>query len=332
MQHRLFVMSVATRRRLRPGFANREINREPVRDLLRAPPRRPPPILPMWLVQPLPHRCLRPGDDRAIGPADSTGQPFLHVLAQPVVGRELRGLRAFRCLLRFPLCDHGTVDLLPAPGRRIAAQFAGDRSRVAADAAGNLTHPVLLGTQQRDLLTLGERQVPARGLVQTDRRHAPSVTEPADPDRPRHPHNLRRLSRRCSQRDLPPKITLHRPRRLRPARRTHRCPQRPIRRPLPSHTHRRPRQLLPTAPHRTPPRSRCCDHQLNPPTGPIGAIRTRLRAFTNRWAGPSSSSAAALCPSPDWCRPTSRGPGSTSPTSGAAAGMRCSPRTTWRSA
>jgi len=40
---------------------------------------------------------------------------------------------------------------------------------VTTDPAGNLLHSVILGSQQRNLLPFGERQVPARGLGKTDR-------------------------------------------------------------------------------------------------------------------------------------------------------------------
>ena len=200
------------------GLIIGEVDLQPVRDLFRAPRRRPPPVLPVRLVQPLPRRRLGPGDDRAVGPADAPGEPLLHVLTQPVVAHELRGLRALRRLLRLPLRHQGPVDRLAAPGRRVAAQLARDRPRVTSDPAGDLAHPELLSAQQRDLLTLGERQVAARGLVQADRRHAASVTEPAGPDRPRHTDRLRGLDRRHPRRDPPPELPLHRTRGLRPAR------------------------------------------------------------------------------------------------------------------
>ncbi len=67
-------------------------------------------------------------------------EPLLHVLTQPVVARELRGLRALGGLLGLPLRHHGAVVLLPAPGRRVAAQLARDRPRVTAEPAGDLPH------------------------------------------------------------------------------------------------------------------------------------------------------------------------------------------------
>src|SRR4051794_31662912 len=51
-----------------------ELALEPVADLLRAPRRRPSPVLPVRLVQSLPRGRLWSGHDRAVGP------PLLHVL------------------------------------------------------------------------------------------------------------------------------------------------------------------------------------------------------------------------------------------------------------
>jgi hypothetical protein len=65
-----------------------------------------------------------------------------------------------------PLSHQRPVLRLPATGGRVAAQLAGDRPRVAADPARDLTHPDLLGAQQRDLLALLEGQEAAGGLGQ----------------------------------------------------------------------------------------------------------------------------------------------------------------------
>jgi hypothetical protein len=192
------------------GLIIREVGLQAMRDLLRAPGCRPSPVLPMRLVQALPRGCLGACDGGAVESADAAEEPLLHVLAQPVVACELRGFRALRGLLSLPLRHQGAVDLLPAPGRRVAAKLARNGPRVASDPAGDLSHADLLGAQQRDLFTLGERQVSARGLVQAERRHPASVTEPARSDRPRHSNTLRGLDRRHSGRDQPPELPLHR--------------------------------------------------------------------------------------------------------------------------
>jgi hypothetical protein len=104
-----------------------EMDLQPVGDLLRAPRQRPPPVGPVRLVQPLPRRRLRPADDRAIRSANVPGEPFLQVLAQPVIGHQLGGLRTLCSLLRLPLRDQRPVLGFTASGRGVATQFPGDR-------------------------------------------------------------------------------------------------------------------------------------------------------------------------------------------------------------
>ncbi|CCH70969.1 hypothetical protein BN10_720048 [Phycicoccus elongatus Lp2] len=85
------------------GLIIGEVDLQPVRDLFRAPRRGPSPVRPAGLVQPLPRRRRRTRRDRAVTTADVPCEPVLHVLTQPVVGHELRGLRSLRRLLRLPL-------------------------------------------------------------------------------------------------------------------------------------------------------------------------------------------------------------------------------------
>src|SRR5579875_3893952 len=73
----------------------------------------------------------------------------LHILTQPVVACELRGLGAPGGLLGLPLRHQGTVFLLPAPGRRVAAQLTRHGPRVTPEPAADLPHPGALGAQQR---------------------------------------------------------------------------------------------------------------------------------------------------------------------------------------
>src|SRR4051812_31231542 len=89
------------------------------------------------------------------------GEPVLHVLAQPVIAYQLRCLRALGGLLRLPLRHHGAVDRLARPGRGIASELARNGPRIAADRACDLPHALSLRLEQRDLLTLSERQVSA---------------------------------------------------------------------------------------------------------------------------------------------------------------------------
>ena len=71
-------------------------------------------------------------------------------------------------------------------GRRVAPQLPRDRRRRPAELAGDLAHPEPLRVQDRDLLTLGERQVAARHRRRARSAHATSVPEPSRPDRRRH--------------------------------------------------------------------------------------------------------------------------------------------------
>lgn len=205
-----------------------------MRDLFRTPRQRPASVLPVRLVQPLPLRRLGPDDDAAIRPAHVPSEALLHVLMQPGVRDQLGGLRSFGCLLCLPLRNRGPVLGPAAPGRRVTAQLTRDRARVPSEAAGDLPHALALRTQDRDLLPFVERQIPARGLVQADRRHPASVAKPTGSDRPGHAHPQRRFGGGDASSDQSPELPLHRPRRLRPPRRTHRRTQRPIRAPLPT--------------------------------------------------------------------------------------------------
>ncbi len=188
----------------------------------------------MRLVQPLPRGRSRTLDGRAVRPPDAAREPFLDVLPQPLVLDELRGLGALGCLLSLPLRHPRPVLQLPAPSGGVAAKLTRNRPRVTTDRPRDLAHPLTSGAQDRDLLTLLERQVTARGLGQTDRWHAASVTKPARAHRHGHAHPHRSLGRGDARGDQPPELSLHRPRRLGSSRRTHRRAQRPIRTPLPT--------------------------------------------------------------------------------------------------
>src|SRR5699024_1079188 len=110
------------------------------------------------------------------------------------------------------------------------------------------------------------------------------MTKPPRPNRHRHSDRQRRLRRRHPGRDRAPELTLYRPGRLRPTRRTHRWPQRPVGTPLPTRLLWYVTGLLVPVCccHRlTPPCSRCCDDRLNPPftsTYPSGR-KTQTEVF-----------------------------------------------------
>src|SRR5436190_20231 len=85
-----------------------------------------------------------------------------------------------------PLRDRRPVLQPVGPGRGVAPKLTRDRRRIPPQPPGDLTHPFALGTQQRDLLTLHERQIPARYHRWKTWIHAASVTEPAEPNRAGH--------------------------------------------------------------------------------------------------------------------------------------------------
>lgn len=106
------------------GLIIREINRLSVSDLLRTPRRRPPLILPMRLVPPLPRLGLRPEDNGPIRASHRPVEAFLDVLAKPVVGDQFRNFRASGRLLRLPLRDARPVLQCPATRCGVATQLA----------------------------------------------------------------------------------------------------------------------------------------------------------------------------------------------------------------
>ena len=98
----------------------REIDPEPMKDLFRTPRHRPPPVLPVRLIQPLPNRSHRAGERPAVRPSDAPSEPILNVLTQPLVACELRGRRPLGRLL----CHQNPVLLRAAPRRRVTTQLA----------------------------------------------------------------------------------------------------------------------------------------------------------------------------------------------------------------
>ena len=215
-----------------------EVEDQPPGDLLWTPGRGPAPIGAVRLVQPLPGRW-RASRDGPIRTLQLPAQPGLDVVLKPWIARQFRRLGTPRRGLRLPLRDTRPVVGLAAAGRGVAPQLARDRPGIALELPGDRTDALALRLQQRDLLTLGERQIAAGGLGQAQRRHAASVTKPAHRDGRRHADLQRRLLGALALRNQPPEGALHMPRRHRPARRAHRRSQSPIR-------------LLLTSCHRTP--------------------------------------------------------------------------------
>jgi hypothetical protein len=121
--------------------------------------------------------------------------------------------------------------------------------------AADLTDAPALRLQDGDLLALFEAHVTGGQWGQADGRHPASFSEPPSANRGCHAHRDRCVLTRLALRDLDPEpLSLVALPTRRPSGRVH----------LASH---RPRRLLllPNTHPETPPSSRCCDDQLNPP-------------------------------------------------------------------
>ena len=230
-----------------------EVDPQPAGDLLRAPRRRPPPVLPA-------RPCRRPFHARPPGPApasrragDRAGQPVLHVLAQRVVGGELGRLRAPGAPLGVPLRGRRPVLQPPAARRGVAAQLPRDRRRRPAQPAGDLAHARCPGAA-------AARSPPARRTTDTAptaaRRMIGAIPPPSrnhrDPTGPDTPHATAASSL------VSPSAISTQNRRSTSRRAGGRPGDRIAGRPVSAATHPSP------APSHTS-TSRCCDDHLNPP-------------------------------------------------------------------
>ena len=164
-----------------------ELELEPLGDLLRAPRAHPPPVLSARLVAALPRPRDRPCRGRAVRQAHLAREALLHVLTQPRVGSELGRLGPPRDQLGLPLRHRRPVLELVAPRRGVAPQLPRDRRRRAPQPPRGLAHPDPLRLQDRDLLALRKRQVPAAERGAIDRRHPTTFPEPPAASRPRRP-------------------------------------------------------------------------------------------------------------------------------------------------
>ena len=162
-----------------------ELDREPVRDLLRAPRLHPSAITPMRLVPTLPFRTGR-ADTLAVVTADHAGQSVLDVLTQPVVSGQLRDLRSTSAPLGMPLRDRRLVVQAVGPRGGVAANLARDRRRAAAQPPGDLPNADILCPPHCDVLALAECQVSGRHRRWQTWIHAASVAEPPECHRRRH--------------------------------------------------------------------------------------------------------------------------------------------------
>src|SRR5665647_2618124 len=105
------------------------------------------------------------------------------------VSRELRrnaatrgGRRDYRASVAQWHCELRARPPKPTTSGCVAAQLARDRRGRTTQHHGDLPHAVTTGAQHRNLLPLGEGQVPPRRRGQRQRCHPASVTEPSRPD------------------------------------------------------------------------------------------------------------------------------------------------------
>ena len=99
-----------------------KVDRQPVRDLLRAPRARPHPILSAGPVAALPGRSRR-SDHRPIRCVDNTSEAILHVVTEPIIDDQFRRPRPAGSQLRLPLRDPGPILELRSPSRSVAAEL-----------------------------------------------------------------------------------------------------------------------------------------------------------------------------------------------------------------
>src|SRR5262249_53366387 len=144
-----------------------EVELQPVRDLLRAPRRRPPSVrsTPVTSTDE-PHR--RTGNPLTVGSGDRASEPVLDVLTKPIPRRQLHRLGAAGLQLRLPLRDRRPIVEPAATRGRVAAQLTGDRRGGPAEGTGDRSHPETSPAEQRDVFALSERQVPARRRGELD--------------------------------------------------------------------------------------------------------------------------------------------------------------------
>jgi hypothetical protein len=205
---------------------------------------------------------------------------FHHVLAEPLIGDKLRGLRPARHQLRLPLRDRRPIVEPPAASRRVAAQLPRDGRRVAAQSAGDLPHPRHLSLQHRDLLALLKRQVPASEGREHERGHAATLPDqrlPAACDAP----TAMAASSLVNPLAISRQTTAPHPGEATACPATSSAPCRSA-----------PSSSPPACPS-APPRSRCCDDQLNPPWQPRSAWNTIPAAGSRAATGLVNASATS---------------------------------------
>jgi len=126
-----------------------------VSDLLRAPRLAPAAICAAAVTSANPAH-LRARHRAAIRSLDSAGETILDILAQMLVGGELRSLGTLGTPLGVPVRGRGALLKLAAARRGIAAQLPRDRRRTTAQRTCDLSHATPAGAQYRDLFPFSE--------------------------------------------------------------------------------------------------------------------------------------------------------------------------------
>ena len=166
-----------------------EVESQAAGDLLRAPRSGPPSVLSAPVSSSLPGD-LRPSGRLPGRSRNGSAQAVSDVVQQPRVGGQLRGPRPAGGPVGVPLRRGRTVNEAAAPRGGVTPELAGDRRGRPADPACDLAHAVALGTEEGDLLALGEGEVPPgrghRRGSEVGRGHAAGLSEPSGPDRRGH--------------------------------------------------------------------------------------------------------------------------------------------------
>lgn len=105
-----------------------ELHLQTLRDLFRAPGRRPAPALPMNGAPPLPYHD-RTVEGDAFGRGDEAGESVLHMVRQGGIACRLAGFRAPCCAISMPLRGDGAIVEVPAARRRVAPDLSRNRAR-----------------------------------------------------------------------------------------------------------------------------------------------------------------------------------------------------------
>ena len=122
---------------------------------------------------------------------DDAREPVLHILSERRVRRQLRDFRTLRRTVGVPLRGGRQIRERATARCGIAPYLARDGRRRTPKLPRTLADPMPASTQQRELLTLGEREIPARerwsGRSQVCRRHPTSLPKPTRAHNARDP-------------------------------------------------------------------------------------------------------------------------------------------------